>query len=100
MTMTAVRGWVPDPSRSFGARLALIRQNRKWNMAEAARECGINDATWTKWETVDALPRNYQAVCEQIADRSGCSAIWLMTGVTASVTDGSLTAADLFALAA
>ena len=73
-------GWVPDLTRDFGARLAVVRQHHAWNIRKAAMECGLDPVSWQNWETKGKMPRNYQTVCEQIADRSGCQFIWLMTG--------------------
>ena len=74
-------GWVPDVAHDFGARLTLVRNHMGWgNRAAAARECGFDKGTWSLWETSGVKPRDYAAVCEKIAQRTGCSLFWLMTG--------------------
>lgn len=80
MTVIALKGWVPDPSTDFGARLALIRQHRGWNMKEAAQTCGIDAGTWRGWESGTSKPRDYTAACTRIAATSGADYIWLATG--------------------
>lgn len=72
------QGWTVDDS-SFGARLALIRQRMRWNIKEAARECGIPAASWGTWED-GAMPRRYTEMCRLIADRTGCDYGWLLDG--------------------
>lgn len=82
--MTAVMAppaMVPDDS-TFGARLALIRQAKRWrNVKLAAAKCGVPTATWRSWEerTTDALPRDLERV-RQIADAAGVDYLWLLTG--------------------
>lgn len=79
-SQTTQEDWVPDPSRDLGQRLALVRQHYGWNVAEAARECGLDPASWTAWETEGRMPRNLVDVCEKIANRSRCQFYWLLTG--------------------
>ena len=72
---------MPDPSQDFGARLALVRQQAGWtNIRLAAIVCNLDAGSWRAWETQHRMPRNIVEVCEKVADRSGCSLIWLMTG--------------------
>lgn len=84
MTQTAEpmqQTWVPDDS-TFGARLALIRQGKKWrNIKLAAQICGVPTATWRSWEerTTPGLPRELDRV-RQIADVAGVDYMWLLTG--------------------
>lgn len=84
MTQTAEpqhQTWVPDDS-TFGARLALIRQGKKWrNVKLAAQICGVPVATWRSWEerTTPGLPRELERV-RQIADVAGVDYMWLLTG--------------------
>lgn len=72
-------GWKPDAS-TFGARLALIRWQLGYNIAEAARECDIPAQSWRSWEIYDRTPRDLIAVATQIAERVGCDRMWLMVG--------------------
>lgn len=74
------QGWTVDDS-TFGARLALVRQRMKWNIKEAARECGIPAASWGTWEN-GAMPRRYTEMCRLIANRTGCDFGWLALGPT------------------
>lgn len=72
---------VPDDS-TFGARLALVRQAKRWrNVKLAARMCGVPTATWRSWEerTTPGLPRDLERV-QQIADAAGVDYMWLLTG--------------------
>lgn len=71
-------GWIPVDN--FGARLALIRQYMKWNYAQAARACGINEETWRQWEKRGHTPRGVYDVAGTIADACGCSYDWLVSG--------------------
>jgi transcriptional regulator with XRE-family HTH domain len=72
------QGWTIDDS-SFGARLALVRQRMRWNIKEAARECGIPPASWANWEA-GAMPRRYTEMCRLIAQRTGANYLWLIAG--------------------
>lgn len=72
------QGWTVDDG-TFGARLALVRQRMQWNIKEAARECGVPAASWGTWEA-GSLPRRYTEICRLIADRTGASYLWLLTG--------------------
>lgn len=74
----ATRGWTVDDS-TFGARLALIRQRMRWNIKEAARECGVPAASWGTWED-GAAPRKLVDVSTLIAQRTGCDLGWLIAG--------------------
>lgn len=78
-TQPADSGWVPDDS-TFGARLALVRQQMQWgNVAEAAKECGFPTQTWRTWEQ-GGLPRDLVAVCRRISARTDCRYDWLLDG--------------------
>lgn len=68
------------PEDTFGARLAVVRQNMRWNVSEAAGECGIKAATWRLWEDTDSLPRNIFDVCSKISRRTGFKYEWLLMG--------------------
>jgi transcriptional regulator with XRE-family HTH domain len=73
----------------FGARLALVRQRMRWNIKEAAKECGLPAASWASWEN-GAMPRKYTEVCEKVAERTGADYLWLMAGSRSSArTSGS-----------
>lgn len=69
--------WVPVDT--FGARLALIRQRKQWNVKEAAEVCGIPTASWRAWEH-GASPRGMNQIARKIATRVGCSYTWLAAG--------------------
>ena len=84
-SMATQEEWVPDPSHDFGQRLALVRQHFGWNVTEAARECGLDPASWTAWETEGRMPRRLVDVCERIANRSRCQFYWLLTGKEADL---------------
>jgi len=75
--------WVPDDS-TFGARLALIRQRMGWNIAEAARECGVNTESWRLWEQAGREPRQLVTICMAIATRTGVDVDWLIKGPSAA----------------
>jgi len=71
--------WVPA-IESFGVRLVLVRHQMGWNAKEAALACGIAAQSWREWEQSGRRPRDYEGVCRQIAERTKCDLIWLMTG--------------------
>jgi hypothetical protein len=90
-----LKGWVPDPSQDFGARLALVRQHKGWNRKQAAETCAIDPATWNGWETRGVRPRGFAEECAKISAATGADYFWLMTGTTPPpaephVTDGYL----------
>jgi transcriptional regulator with XRE-family HTH domain len=72
--------WVPSTD-DFGARLALVRQRKNWNISEAAKACGLAETTWHTWEE-GSYPRKMEQVCRAIAKASGVNYVWLMTGQT------------------
>lgn len=80
MALAAVTDpWVP--ADTFGARLAQIRQHLGgWNVKRTAELCGIDDQTWRNWERGPSKPRDFEAICKQIADATGCNLDWLMRG--------------------
>lgn len=78
-------GWTVDDSE-FGARLALVRQRMKWNIKEAAVECGVPAASWASWEA-GSMPRRYSEICGKIADRTGADYFWLMAGSSRRLSD-------------
>lgn len=72
--------WIPN-DRTFGARLALVRQHMGWgNVDRAAEECGIRPNSWRNWERDNRRPMRYDETCALIAARTGCDRYWLMTG--------------------
>jgi len=73
------QNWVPETD-SFAVRLVLIRNRMKWNAKEAALACGLPAQSWREWELSSRRPRDYEGVCKQIAARTQCDLIWLMTG--------------------
>ena len=76
---TQVNGaWMAD-DRTFGARLALIRQRMGWgNVKEAAIACGIPPQSWRTWERDGVIPRDYFTRCAMISSRVGCDYGWLV----------------------
>jgi transcriptional regulator with XRE-family HTH domain len=85
--MSTVTDWVPS-TRDFAARLVLVRHQMGWNLKEAALACGVKAQSWREWELENRKPRDYEGVCKLIAHRSGCSLIWLMTGIDNSPGGG------------
>ena len=85
--MTVQRDWIPSAS-TFSARLVLIRHEMGWNMKEAALACGVKPQSWREWELEGREPRRFQQVCAQIAERTGCNRIWLMTGASSPTGGG------------
>lgn len=69
--------WVP--ADTFGARLALIRVERHWNIATAAKTCGLSGESRRQWER-GTSPQRMEQVARKIADATGVSYVWLMTG--------------------
>lgn len=70
-------GWVPQDT--FGARLALVRQARRWNISEAAEACGLIGESWRNWEH-GRPPRSMNEVVVAISEATGCDREWLMWG--------------------
>lgn len=70
--------WIPEDT--FASRLALVRQHKSWNVAEAARECEVDPQAWRNWEAQLNKPRAMDDVVEKIAVASGCDPRWLMFG--------------------
>lgn len=77
--MTVQIDWIPSTD-DFAARLVLIRHEMGWNLKEAALACGIRAQSWREWELEHRKPRDYEGVCQQISERSGCNKVWLMSG--------------------
>lgn len=75
---TAAVAWTANDG-TFPARLALVRQRKGWgNVKEAALACGVPVESWRNWERDNRKPRDYENVCRQIAQASGCDLGWLM----------------------
>ena len=77
--MSTLRDWIPSTS-DFAARLVLVRHEMGWNLKEAALACGVKPQSWREWELENRKPRDYEGVCRQIAESSGCNLGWLMMG--------------------
>lgn len=77
MTMTAEEEWVPTDT--FGARLALIRQAKGWNVKEAAEFCGLTHQSWRNWEAGGGVQR-MDRVARKIAEATGVNYVWLLAG--------------------
>lgn len=74
-----VSEWVPTDT--FGARLALIRQQLGgWNVKRIATLCDVDDQSWRNWEKGPGKPRDYPTICRQIANATGANYEWLMVG--------------------
>lgn len=69
--------WVPTDT--FGARLALIRQAKGWNVRQAAEAGGVPEQRWHDWEA-GRSPRGMDRVARQIAERVGVDYVWLLAG--------------------
>ena len=74
----APTGWIADDD-TFGARLALVRQRMGWNIAEAARTCGVNGESWRLWEQ-GRSPSRLTTIAMGIASATGCDYLWLVHG--------------------
>lgn len=57
----------------------MVRQANGWNITQAARACGLPEATWRTWER-GSLPQQYHEVCKAISDATGLPLVWLLTG--------------------
>ena len=77
MTTTIEEEWVPVDT--FGARLALIRQAKGWNVKEAADACGLNDQSWRNWEAGGGVQK-MDRVARKIAEATGVNYVWLLAG--------------------
>lgn len=79
--MTAAHAPEPEPTLdAFGARLALIRWAQGWNIKEASLACRLPQASWREWELSHRAPRNIVEVAAAIAEATGYSDYWIMTG--------------------
>jgi transcriptional regulator with XRE-family HTH domain len=71
-------GWTVDDSE-FAARLVLVRFRLRWNVKQAAQECGLSATQWAAWEN-GSMPRRYVETCKAIASRTGVDYLWLSLG--------------------
>lgn len=69
--------WVP--ADTFGARLALIRQRLGLNVTEAAKLCGLPQASWHTWEN-GVEPRKLFDVARKISEATRVRYDWLLLG--------------------
>jgi transcriptional regulator with XRE-family HTH domain len=73
-------GWVPD-DRTFGARLAMVRQAMGWgNVKQAADLCAIPVQNWREWEREGREPRGLLNIAMKIAGVTGVDYRWLALG--------------------
>ena len=87
--MTAAGAHEPAPTLdTFGARLAIIRWAKGWNQKEAALACRLPQASWREWELSDRKPRELVNVARAIAEATGYSEYWIMTGRQLEPTPG------------
>jgi transcriptional regulator with XRE-family HTH domain len=70
-------GWRPQDT--FGARLVLVRREKKMSVEVAAATCGVSQATWSTWER-GAQPRKLVEIVTTISDALGVDRDWLMWG--------------------
>lgn len=78
ITMATQNPWIPD-EHTFGARLALLRRQMRWNVAEASTECGLPLNSWRRYEGGNR-PRDLVDVVSKISSRTGVDRMWLMFG--------------------
>ena len=64
----------------FGARIALIRWQMRWNQKEAALATGLPPGSWREWEVTGRAPRNLVEVSRKISAATGIDDYWIMTG--------------------
>lgn len=76
--LTEEANWIPEDT--FGARLAVIRAKKRWNVLRAATECGLDSSSWTNWERDINKPQDYEMVCKKVARAFGCDLNWLANG--------------------
>lgn len=81
MTMTYGTGttWIPS-TKTFGARLALVRWRMGWNVKEAAVACGLSESNWRGWELDGRMPHKLNEVAKQISASTGVNKHWLIDG--------------------
>jgi transcriptional regulator with XRE-family HTH domain len=69
--------WIP--ADTFGARLLLIRRQKRMTVEAIAKACGVAHPTWTTWEN-GAHPRDVVGAVQKISDALGVDRDWLMWG--------------------
>lgn len=67
------------PADTFAVRLVLARHLNAMTISEAARQSGLNDATWSTWEA-GRRPRDILDVCARIAAALDIDEHWLLFG--------------------
>lgn len=72
--------WVPE--LTFGARLALVRHRKGWNIKEAASACGLPAQSWRGWELEGREPHRKDTIAMTIATTTGVDFLWLAHGPT------------------
>ena len=78
--MTSARAYEAVPTlETFGARLAIIRWSKGWNIKEAALACRQPEASWREWES-GRNPRKLVEIASAISEATGYSDYWIMTG--------------------
>jgi transcriptional regulator with XRE-family HTH domain len=70
--------WVPAVE-TFGDRLVLLRRHLGITQVQAAKQCGLDDGSWSNWEK-GASPRNMARVVRKIHEATGVDMAWLMWG--------------------
>jgi len=70
------------PFDTFAARLAVVKAALGGlNTKQAAELCGIQQATWRRWEQ-GTMPHDLHAACAQIHRATGLDFAWLYNGGT------------------
>ena len=77
--MSTASSWVPGDS--FSLRLLILRHELGLTQREAAKRCGLDDASWSNWER-GSHPRDMAKIVRQIHDATNVDMAWLMWGVT------------------
>ncbi len=67
------------PADTFGARLLLVRHEKKMSVEVAAHAAGVPPASWSSWER-GSLPRDMPTVTQKISSRLDVDRDWLMWG--------------------
>jgi transcriptional regulator with XRE-family HTH domain len=78
----AVDATTPEPlipEDTFGLRLIIVRRALGLSQQEAAERCGLDDGSWSNWES-GTKPRGLDEVVRTIAERLHVDRDWLMWG--------------------